>query len=155
MANKIELAHVELGIRTVDTPSPGRIPDRLSEATMTLLQVHAANGDLAWVGDMCNELEHGIVPLDAEEKAASSGADNMFYIDSARAIGKVVEDGNWTEPVDPDNGEPGTDVFAALAMGYAHAVERMVEEKMNPKTWDIYCFEYAIETYCHNTVEKW
>jgi hypothetical protein len=36
----------------------GRIPDNLAKLTMVVLKMHEANGDLAWVGDMVEELEN-------------------------------------------------------------------------------------------------
>lgn len=36
---------------------PGEIPTNLAQLTELLLQVHAANGDLAWVLDTARDLE--------------------------------------------------------------------------------------------------
>jgi hypothetical protein len=62
MTQKLELANVSFSVRPVNIPHPddkGKIPDKLAEATFTLLHIHKANGDLAWVGDMAYEVEQG------------------------------------------------------------------------------------------------
>jgi hypothetical protein len=65
MTQKLELANVSFSVRPVNIPHPddkGKIPDKLAEATFTLLHIHKANGDLAWVGDMAHEMELGYQP---------------------------------------------------------------------------------------------
>lgn len=64
MTQKLELANVTFSVRPINLSEDdhGRIPDKLAEATFTLLHVHKANGDLAWVGDMVSEMEQGFQP---------------------------------------------------------------------------------------------
>jgi len=52
-------ADLEAITTTVEMASD--IPEDLGEATLALLQIHAANGDLAWVADMIAEMEAGTI----------------------------------------------------------------------------------------------
>ena len=72
---KLELGNVSFTTRIASfehADDSGRIPDKLAEATFTLLYLHKANGDLAWVNDMIGEVESkNVTPkaanIDSEE----------------------------------------------------------------------------------------
>lgn len=45
------------GIHRVSPDEQGLIPQQLANLTLGLLQIHSANGDLAWVIDMASDME--------------------------------------------------------------------------------------------------
>ena len=77
---KLELGNVSFTTRIASfehADDSGRIPDKLAEATLTLLRLHKANGDLTWVNDMIGEVEsENVTPkasnLDSEESLTSA-----------------------------------------------------------------------------------
>ena len=57
---KIDVGSVNVTVRPADfdtNEDRGRIPDNLAALTYTVLMLHRANGDLAWVSDMLAEAE--------------------------------------------------------------------------------------------------
>lgn len=92
--SKLELANVSITTRLEDFRNDhpddrGRIPDKLAEATLTLLRLHRDNGDLAWVADMIQELEAG---HEIDTKNIDSPGGNTTEESLSTAIYKLLKD---------------------------------------------------------------
>lgn len=64
---KLELTNVSFGVRLEDFANlhpddRHKVPDKLAEATITLLKLHYVNGDMGWVDDMIGEVGEGRAP---------------------------------------------------------------------------------------------
>lgn len=57
---KLDVGSVDVGVRMTSfgEDDTGAIPDKLAELTLTVLALHKANGDLAWVIEMAAEAEN-------------------------------------------------------------------------------------------------
>ena len=73
--NGTDYAKIELTVATLpalkvhnipEENGEGEIPPNLANATMLLIDLHKANGDLGWLSDMVRDAEYGVKPQSDE-----------------------------------------------------------------------------------------
>lgn len=78
----------------------GEIPPNLANATMLLIDLHKANGDLAWIADMVHDAEFGQRPASPVQRHDERYVNLLGHLTS-NAAKEVLE--AFQDTVNPDN----------------------------------------------------